>query len=569
MHDPDTDPRLAEILELILRLGEGDLDARGKLSESRDDLDGIVAGLNMLADELGAEREARLRVEELLRDEIDAYENAPGLFCSLDASTLEVLKCNTTLALALGRTKAQLLGCVVTELHTEGCREAVRVALEAIAQGRPSRRMDFELERAGCAPLVVQMGASATRNEQGAAKRIRLVWRDVTEQRSLESQLLQAQKLEGIGRLAGGIAHDFNNMLTIIVGNASMAKASSSPGSQVAEDLEQIEEAAQRGAELTRGLLAFSRKTVIRPRAATLAAIVENAQMLLRRLIGDDVRIETDHAPDPWSVLVDVAQFEQIIVNLAINSRDAMPEGGTLTLVTENVVVDDSYPSAHPDVQPGHYARLSVSDTGVGMAREVRERAFEPFFTTKPPGKGTGLGLAVCYGVVQQANGRVSLDSEPGRGTTVKIYLPQSSEHEGRAEVPVVTSPSEGGTETILLAEDDARVREINARILRSAGYRVLEAVNGKQALDLALAFEGTIDLVLSDVMMPEMGGPQLVDELRRRNLVCRAILVSGYTERDVLQRSDGEVEFLGKPFGPAILLERVRMLLAETERPR
>jgi CheY-like chemotaxis protein len=355
-------------------------------------------------------------------------------------------------------------------------------------------------------------------------------------------------------------------MLTVIVGTASMARESAPPGSPLADDLEQIEAAAHQGAELTRGLLAFSRKSVLRPRTTTLVAVVETAQKLLRRLIGADVRIETKHGDDPWSVLVDVVQFEQIVVNLAINGRDAMPEGGTLTIETANVVLDDAYAAAHLNVTPGEFAMLSVSDTGVGMTREVRERAFEPFFTTKAAGKGSGLGLAVCYGIVQQAHGSVWLYSEPGRGTTVKIYVPRATEAEQGSDESPAARVDAGGTETILVAEDDTRVRDITTRILRSAGYRVLEATNGKHALDLAVAHPGTIDLVITDIMMPEMGGRPLVDALRQRGIVARALFVSGYTESSIVQQGvlDTGVEFLPKPFGPATLLERVRMLLTQ-----
>ena len=416
--------------------------------------------------------------------------------------------------------------------------------------------------------LLVEMGASVAQGEDGQPQRLRIEWRDVTDQRSLEGQLLQAQKLEGIGRLAGGVAHDFNNMLTVIVSTASMANMSVPDGSPLADDLEQIEMAAHRGAELTRGLLAFSRKTVLEPRPTTFVTVADNAQKLLRRLLGENIRFETKHAPDPWCVLVDVAQFEQIVVNLAINGRDAMPDGGTLTLETANVVLDESYAASHLNIAPGSYAVLSVSDTGTGMTREVRERAFEPFFTTKPPGRGTGLGLAVCYGIVQQAGGSVWLYSEPGHGTTVKIYVPRSTEGSQPSVADLQARDDAGGTETILVAEDDARVRALTVRILSSAGYRVLEATNGKHALDLATAHPGKIDLVVTDVMMPELGGRQRVEALRQRAIIDKALFVSGYTENSIVHQGvlDSGIEFLAKSLGPTTLLARVRLLLS---RPR
>ena len=561
---PDT-TRMAAILELVLRIGEGDLSARGALSAAQDDLDGVVAGLNMLAEELEAERAARKLAEGLLRDELDAYEQAPALFASLEAESLTVLKCNATLAAAVDLPKDAIVARSIFELHTPECRPALRAALEAIASGHSAHETDFELLRAGRPPLLVQMSASLVQESDGQARRIRVVWRDVTEQKALEGQLIQAQKLQGIGQLAGGIAHDFNNLLTVILSTVSLASAGLPRGSQLADDLAQIGAAAEHGAELTHGLLAFSRKSLVKPKATTWRAVVESAQKLLHRLIPETILIEITHSADPWEVLVDAVQFGQIVVNLAINASDSMPSGGTLTIETANVVLDDVYAASHLNVAPGEYAMLCVSDTGVGMPKEVRERAFEPFFTTKPPGKGTGLGLAICYGIVQQARGSIWLYSEPGRGTTVKVYVPRLRGAKEVAEAEATPAPAVGGTETILVAEDDARVRSLTVRILRGAGYRVLEATNGRHALDLAAAHRGKIELVVTDVMMPEMGGRPLVDALRERGIVARALFVSGYTENSIVHQGvlEDDIEFLPKPFGPLTLLERVRVLLS------
>jgi two-component system cell cycle sensor histidine kinase/response regulator CckA len=391
------------------------------------------------------------------------------------------------------------------------------------------------------------------------------VWRDVTEQKRLEGQLMQSQKLQGIGQLAGAVAHDFNNLLTVILATAVVAKDEAMPGSPLAEDLGQIQAAADSGAELTRGLLAFSRRTVVKPRPTSLTEVVERAARLLGRLLGEGIRLDLRVEPEAWPVLVDPAPFEQVVMNLALNARDAMPQGGTLTIETANVTHDRAYAAAHLDVVPGDYVMLAVSDTGVGMTDEIRERAFEPFFTTKPQGKGTGLGLAICYGIVQQAQGSLWLYSEVGRGTTVKVYVPRMADGDGDVETPEGGEQALYGSETLLVAEDDARVRGLTVRILRRAGYRVLEATNGKHALDVAAGHPGTIDLVVTDVMMPEMGGRQLVDELKRRGLVTRALFVSGYTENSIVHQGVLEegIEFLAKPFGPGMLLERVAGLLA------
>jgi two-component system cell cycle sensor histidine kinase/response regulator CckA len=562
---PATDARIEAILELILRLGNRELGARGELTDARDELDGIVSGLNMLADELEGERAERMRVEALLRDEVAAYEDAPGLFCLLDAGDLRVIKCNTTLAQTLGRPKSAIVGTSVLELHTEACRVVAATAFATLLGGEPPANAAFDLLRGDGEPVHVQLAAAVTRDPSGRPERVRVVWRDVTEQKRLEGQLMQSQKLQGIGQLAGAVAHDFNNLLTVILATAIVAKDEAMPGSPLAEDLAQIQAAADSGAELTRGLLAFSRRTVVKPRPTSLTEVVERAARLLGRLLGEGIRLDLRVEPDAWPVLVDPGPFEQVVMNLALNARDAMPGGGTLTIETANVTLDRAYAAAHLDVVPGDYVMLAVSDTGVGMTDEIRERAFEPFFTTKTQGKGTGLGLAICYGIVQQAQGSLWLYSEVGRGTTVKVYVPRMADGDGDVEAAEEGESALSGSETLLVAEDDARVRGLTVRILRRAGYRVLEATNGKHALDVAAGHPGTIDLVVTDVMMPEMGGRQLVDELKRRGLVTRALFVSGYTENSIVHQGVLEegIEFLAKPFGPGMLLERVAGMLA------
>ena len=492
MMGPATDVRIEAILELILRLGNGEFGARGELTDARDELDGIVSGLNMLADELEGERAERMRVEALLRDEVAAYEDAPGLFCLLDAGDLRVLKCNATLARTLGRPKSAIVGASVLELHTEACRVVAATAFATLLGGEPPANAAFDLACDAGEPVHVQLAAAVTRDAAGVPERVRVVWRDVTEQKRLEGQLMQSQKLQGIGQLAGAVAHDFNNLLTVILATAVVAKDEAMPGSPLAEDLGQIQAAADSGAELTRGLLAFSRRTVVKPRPTSLTEVVERAARLLGRLLGEGIRLDLRVEPEAWPVLVDPAPFEQVVMNLALNARDAMPQGGTLTIETANVTLDRAYAAAHLDVAPGDYVMLAVSDTGVGMTDEIRERAFEPFFTTKPQGKGTGLGLAICYGIVQQAQGSLWLYSEVGRGTTVKVYVPRMADGDGDVETPDGGEQALYGSETLLVAEDDARVRGLTVRILRRAGYRVLEATNGKHALDVAAGHPGT-----------------------------------------------------------------------------
>ena len=386
---------------------------------------------------------------------------------------------------------------------------------------------------------------------------------DVTARRRLEEQLLHSQKLEGIGRLAGGIAHDFNNLLGAMLGYAHMARSGLPRGDQRRADIEDIEEAARRAGDLTRQLLAFARRQVIEPKILELNQLALGVDKLLRRVLGEDIELVTLPAPDLWSVKADPGQIEQVLVNLAVNARDAMPQGGKLTIETANVELDAEYAAAHEGVTAGPHVLVAVSDTGTGLSEEARAHLFEPFFTTKDTGKGTGLGLATCYGIVKQAGGSIYVYSEVGEGTTFKIYLPRAV---GPVETPVPSAlrPAPIGTETILLVEDHAMVREIAARTLASQGYRVLKAQSGGEALAIAGAHDGPLDLLLTDVVMPEMSGHQLADRLAAARPKMSVLYVSGYTENTVIDHGvpGRGVAFLAKPFTPDALAAKVREVL-------
>ncbi|HVE79292.1 MAG TPA: ATP-binding protein [Gemmatimonadaceae bacterium] len=390
-------------------------------------------------------------------------------------------------------------------------------------------------------------------------------FRDVTSRRQLEEQLRQAQKMEAVGRLAGGIAHDFNNLLTVIKGHADLLAGELDPGDPHHDDLEQIRGAATRAAGLTRQLLAFGRKQLLAPRALDLGETVRDVEGMLRRLIGEDVDIVTALGPRLGTVMADAGQLEQVLMNLAVNARDAMPGGGRLVIETANVRLDGAYLERRPMVGAGEYVMLAVSDTGVGMDAQTAARAFEPFFTTKEVGRGTGLGLATVYGIVKQSGGYVWCYSEPGMGTTFKVYLPRV---DTAAVRPAAEPPAAGGgSETVLLVEDEPAVRRLAARILTRLGYRVMEAPNGRAALDLAERHEGPIHLVLTDAVMPEMSGAALSARLADVRPEARVLFMSGYTDDDIVRRGvlRAEHELIQKPFTADVLARRVREVLDRT----
>jgi nitrogen-specific signal transduction histidine kinase len=390
-----------------------------------------------------------------------------------------------------------------------------------------------------------------------------VVAEDITERTQLEAQVLQMQKMESIGRLAGGIAHDFNNLLTVIIGNTGLALETLAPNDPVREDLQAIQAASHRATGLTHQLLAFARKQILEPRVISLNALIVEMDKLLRRLIREDIDLVTLPAADLWHVKVDPGQIEQVLVNLVVNGRDAMLDGGQLTIETRNVVLDDIYVRSHVSIIPGSYVMLAVSDTGVGMSPEVQTRLFEPFFTTKEPGKGTGLGLATCYGIVTQSGGNIWVYSEVGHGTTIKVYLPRADESVD-ASVAADEATHLLGTETVLLVEDEPAVRALAARVLRNLGYTVLEAMNGTEGLGVAQAHTGQIDLLLADVVMPEVGGKALSEQLTSQYLTMRVLFMSGYTDNAIVHhgRLDEGVAFLQKPFTPAALARKVRAVL-------
>ncbi len=407
------------------------------------------------------------------------------------------------------------------------------------------------------------MEVSAFRFLDDGEVNIHVIVHDISERKQLEAQNRQSQKMEITGQLAGGIAHDFNNLLAVILGCCQCLESEAALDDDSQDLVGEIYKAGNRAATLTRQLLAYSRQQVLKPSVLNLNEVIIETGNMLERLIGEDIAVTSNLFSRLWAVKADAGQIQQVIMNLAVNSRDAMLQGGKLTIETANVELDETYAHAHPDSKSGPHAVLTVSDTGCGMDEQTKSRMFEPFFTTKGVGKGTGLGLATVFGIVKQSGGHVTVDSEPGHGATFRVYLPKVESKVTESTEPQQLTPARGA-ETLLVVEDEDGVRRLACRILRAQGYTVLEARNGSEALSTFQDHDGVIELVLTDVVMPEMGGRHLHERLLAVNPNLAVLFMSGYTDDAVVRHGvlESETNFIQKPFSYAGLANAVRNVL-------
>ena len=515
-----------------------------------------------------ARKEAELRLRESEEQYRLLFDSNPHPMWVFDRATLAFLAVNDAAVRHYGYSREEFLAMTLTEIRPP---EEVPGFMVNHEQRRSDHAGSYESphswkHRKKDGTVIEVEIATTNIVFQGHPARLTLA-NDVTEKRSLEVQLLQSQKIESMGRLAGGVAHDFNNLLGVISGYSDLLRKRVATDPRLTRYVDDIMKAAERAAGLTRQLLAFSRKQVLQPRVLDLNVVVGETEKMLRRLIGEDVQLMTVFDEQLGSVRADPGQMDQVLMNLAVNARDAMPRGGRLTIETSNVVLDRAYARQHPGVEPGPYVRLAVSDSGHGMAPEVLARVFEPFFTTKEPGKGTGLGLATVHGIVKQSGGHVWVYSEPGQGTTFKIYLPRTDVTTGEAEPRASDEELPRGSETILLVEDEASLRELVRECLEGGGYTVLEARHGTQALELSERYSGPLHLLMTDVVMPGMSGRELAERLRAARPEVRILYMSGYTDDAVVLHGvlAEDMAFLQKPFTTETLARTVREVLDRT----
>lgn len=477
-----------------------------------------------------------------------------------------LMESNPALQEILGYSEKELQNRVFTEFtHPDDLTADTNLYKELLEGKRDHHQTEKRFIRKDGEVIWSLQNVSLVRASGGEPPFMIFMVEDITERKRLENHFLQSQKMETVGRLAGGISHDFNNILTVIKGYSQLLLSELNEDHPLRENLEEIKKATERAEDLTRQLLAFSRRQVMEMKVIGLNHLIKNLEKMLRRVIGEDIELTTVLTDDLGRIKTDPAQIEQVILNLAVNARDAMPSGGKLTLETTNVELDKDYAHTHISVAPGRYVMLSVSDTGCGMTPEVKERIFEPFFTTKGQGKGTGLGLSTVYGIVKQSGGNIWVYSEPGEGTTFKIYIPRVEE-----EIDALPSQEEildlpKGNETVLLVEDDPSVWNLADRFLRGQGYKVLGATNGNEAIQIAQEhLKEKIHLLLTDMVMPQMGGKELVGRFKSLHPEIKVLFISGYTDSAITHHglSEPDTALLQKPFSLTSLAIKVREVL-------
>ncbi len=567
LQDTDLSSGSAVIEHVFQRDDGGELVLEKSISPLTDEEGNIVQVIQLSRDVT----QRKLAQEELKREkefrEI-IFDSIPDAISIIDAETYTIVEVNQAFLDEVGCRRQEVIGktCFqVTHHRSQPCNSSDHPCplkrgsldqstfVEHIHRGENNEKLHVEI---ACHPFT---------SKDGRSTQFVHISRDITKRKKLETQLNLAQKMEAVGRLAGGVAHDFNNILSAILGYCQLALQKLEPEDSLARDLAQIEKAGKRAATLTRQLLAFSRRQVLEPRVIDLNQVVLGMKDMLGRMIGEDIELKTFLDRELGMVKADPGQIEQVIANLAVNARDAMPGGGGLSIETANVFLDAAYTAQQQDCEPGPYAMLAVSDTGTGIDKDVLPQVFEPFFTTKETGKGTGLGLAIVYGIVKQSGGNIQVYSEKGQGTTFKIYLPRVEEEADsiRPESSPVTGMP-GGSETILLVEDDEVVRDLVYRILSDGGYRVLVAPDGEAAMALCREQGGSIDLLLSDMVLPKQSGHEIAGLMLDQYPGLKVLFMSGYTEN--LEMEYGALgqgtNFLAKPFSVMGLLAKVRQVL-------
>ncbi|MGB9333777.1 MAG: CHASE4 domain-containing protein [Candidatus Acidiferrales bacterium] len=513
----------------------------------------------------------RVLVEEALRESETSYrsiiEEAPYGICRCTVGGSFTLVNRALVRMLACESDSDLLGLNIGTDVFENLRDHSNFIEQLQAQGSAEGVETLWKQRGGKS-IIVRLGGRAVRDAREQIAYFEVIAEDVSERRQLELQLRQSQKMQAIGQLAGGVAHDFNNLLMVVKGHIELILNTMPSTDPLFPRLDQVQKAANRASSLTRQLLAFSRLQVLQPQVLDLNGIVSGMIQMLSRIIGEHIELVFRPGGILGRVKADAGQLEQILLNLVVNARDAMPNGGQLTIETENIELDDSYAQLHSVVKPGAYVMLAVSDTGCGMDPATQARIFEPFFTTKEPGKGTGLGLATVYGVVKQSDGYIWVYSEPGQGTTFKIYLPLAADVVEPPKTQAAAPAPVRGSETILLVEDEESVRSLVADFLKTTGHTVLEATEGEEAIRLVAAHSDQIDLLISDVVMPKMSGRELWNNLRRRMPTLKVLFISGYTDDSIVRHGviDGDVAFLQKPFTMRALASKIREVLDASE---
>lgn len=528
----------------------------------------LVSGALALVMEKRRIAEKALKQREL--EYRDLYENAPLAYLSLDPSG-SIIRANKRATQIFELSESELLGESVVDLFRKAAMEEPMAAKlrTCFDQGVSFRNEQMQIRRKSGKPAWVSLSCQSIYSEKGTITGHRVTVVDITEQKNLEQQFYQAVKMEAIGRLAGGVAHDFNNLLTVMTGYLSFIEKDVQPDTRLHHDIKEVMKAVDRATDLIQQLLAFSRRQIIKPRVLNLNDIIKDLQKLLIRILGEDIQLEVILAKDTGNILADRAQMEQILMNLVVNSREAMPNGGHLTIETANIELDEEYARHHLNVKPGSYVMLSVSDTGMGMDEETKSHIFEPFFTTKKDTQGTGLGLSTVYGIVNQNGGTIWVYSEPGEGTTFKIYLPRVDKAVSEPQETNIDLTQLRGDETILLVEDEPGVREFAKRCLKDHGYRVYVAGNGKEAIELGKKMKDPIHLLLTDVVMPGMSGRQVYLDLQKHHPEMEVLYISGYTDNAIVHHGvlATETAFLQKPFNPETLLQKVRETIERKKR--